>query len=699
MNTLSILAVILAATFGDSPDAVKTFHLKPGAPEGAGTAEAPFGSFAAAQKAVRAAVADDALPKGAVQVVVADGTYFLPETVTFGAADAGTEQHPVVWRAATKGGARFTGGVGVPKFKKLKPDDPAYGRIPEVARGHVGVSDLRKAGITDYGIIPGVGVSSPKGVMELVWDGRPQALAGWPNEGFTGIAAVPDLGKDADGKRIRATSFTYADDRVGTWANEPEPYGNGFFCYNWAAATVPFGKIDPATKTVEQKGNGNHYGFSKAGFWRGINLLCELDSPGEYYIDRATGRLYYWPTTDRTDPEGALTVTKNLLAARGLSRVTFAGLVFENCRGTALEFRNGSDVALEACTVRRIGQRGVIFAGMRNSRISGCDVSWCGAGAISADGGNPDKLEQANIRIENCHLHHYSYTAYTYAAAVAFHGCGVTITRCTVHDGPHTALIFGGREHTISYNEVHSVCIESGEMGAIYCGRDWTLCGNVIRGNWIHDIYSPRSQPNRAIMLDDGAAGIEMYENRFERIGEGISLSAIGNRIENNLFVSNGTPISVWQNWTKPEHYKPSHYTHKSLLDRFYTLKVHEEPWKSKYPYLGMIDDAIVSGKMRARETRSTIKRNCVVSCFPASASGFWIDEFRDRRYAITEETWDVADNVFEAGQTPAGWKPLPPLSEIGVYESPLRASWPVVHAVNVKYDKFFPWARKGKAK
>ena len=105
------------------------------------------------------------------------------------------------------------------------------------------------------------------------------------------------------------------------------------------------------------------------------------------------------------------------------------------------------------------------------------------------------------------------------------------------------------------------------------------------------------------------------------------------------------------------------------------------------------------NSKENVGTARSTIKRNCVVSCFPASASGFWIDEFRDRRYAITEETWDVADNVFEAGQTPAGWKPLPPLSEIGVYESPLRASWPVVHAVNVKYDKFFPWARKRKAK
>lgn len=36
-------------------------------------------------------------------------------------------------------------------------------------------------------------------------------LAEWPNDGFTGIAAVPDMGRDANGRRIRAKSFTYAD--------------------------------------------------------------------------------------------------------------------------------------------------------------------------------------------------------------------------------------------------------------------------------------------------------------------------------------------------------------------------------------------------------------------------------------------------------------------------------------------------------
>ena len=29
--------------------------------------------------------------------------------------------------------------------------------------------------------------------------------------------------------------------------------------------------------------------------YRALNLLEELDQPGEYYVDRAAGRLYFWP--------------------------------------------------------------------------------------------------------------------------------------------------------------------------------------------------------------------------------------------------------------------------------------------------------------------------------------------------------------------------------------------------------------------
>lgn len=49
-------------------------------------------------------------------------------------------------------------------------------------------------------------------------------------------------------------------------------------------------KFRPNTKT----------GVKKGGRWYAVNILAELDSAGEYYIDRAAGVLYLWPTAPLT---------------------------------------------------------------------------------------------------------------------------------------------------------------------------------------------------------------------------------------------------------------------------------------------------------------------------------------------------------------------------------------------------------------
>ncbi len=45
------------------------------------------------------------------------------------------------------------------------------------------------------------------------------------------------------------------------------------------------------------------YGFSEKAKFYGINLLSELDAPGEFYLDRRAnsssfGTLFFWPPAD-----------------------------------------------------------------------------------------------------------------------------------------------------------------------------------------------------------------------------------------------------------------------------------------------------------------------------------------------------------------------------------------------------------------
>ena len=662
------------------------FYLRLGAVDGNGTKDSPFGSFEVAQKAVRKAVADPTAQPGSVVVTVLDGSYFIDKPVRFTKYDSGTALHPVVWRAQTRGGVRFTGGISVPKLEKLSHDDPNWSRIPERARSHVSVADLKAAGITDYGVVKANGVGGP--YMELVWDGRFQTLARWPNDGWTGV----EHGVVCHTNIVE--SFQYSDERVSRWTDEPAPYGNGFFAYNWHADRVAFEKIDPSTKTIWQKGRGSIYGYfktgfwlSRAGLWYGYNLLCELDAPGEYYIDRERGRLYFWPPSARKDTRASnceLTITDSLFGLSGVSLLGFEGFRIENCRNKAVALSGCSDIRFAACSFANMGDKAVTAFNSRNCRIVGCDIAWCGEGGISIQGGDGKTLSHGNLVVENCHIHHFALMSLAYAPAVQTWGCGNAVRNCTIHDGPHAAIIFWGREHEFLRNEIHSVCLDCGEMGAIYTGRDFTFCGNRVEANYIHDIYVPRGEPNRGVMLDDSVAGITVSSNVFVRVGEGVSLASIGNAVENNLFVSNFPPISAWSNFAAPGVLKNPYWANGERMCRLAGLPVHEEPWKTKYPYLGLLDDAIKTGDIRDPATRTSIRRNMSVGGTTN------LVHFQDKahpkqasRYVYTPTGWLIEDNA--ADVPPNGFARLLPLSNVGVQDTSERFSWPISHPVTIK--------------
>ena len=104
-----------------------------------------------------------------------------------------------------------------------------------------------------------------------------------------------------------------------------------------------------------------------------------------------------------------------------------------------------------------------------------------------------------------------------------------------------------------------------------------------------------------------------------------------------------------------------------------------------------MIDDAIKSGKLRDPATRSVIRSNFVWKS-PAD----WC-HFSGARYAYSPKTWLLESNYISADGTKMdtsfavaqGFKKLPPKSQMGVYESPERLTWPISHPVTIKCKSF----------
>lgn len=76
-----------------------------GADSNTGAADAPLATLVAAQQKARAFAG-----KEAVTIHVADGIYYLPETLVLTNADSGTEQFPVRYVSDNEGGAVLSGG-------------------------------------------------------------------------------------------------------------------------------------------------------------------------------------------------------------------------------------------------------------------------------------------------------------------------------------------------------------------------------------------------------------------------------------------------------------------------------------------------------------------------------------------------------------------------------------------------------------
>ena len=571
-----------------------------------GTIDRPFGSFEEAKAAVRESVVDGDLAPGIVEVVLKDGMYNIVSAVRFEREDSGSARHPVRWRSQSRLGARISGGIGIPPFRKLT-DKQILSRLPSCAQGKVLVSDM--SALAKSGALDSIGWRKGNVQAELVCGGNVQMLARWPNDGYANIAKTPGIGHWYEKGKPKTTGFGYEDNRICRWKDESEPRANGFFFHDWASNDIAIESIDPSHKMIFANTNGWQMGmdcgFSREGIWYGYNLLCELDAPGEYFIDKKKWCVYFWPHKGDDTKTCRLTYSGGILRiGRDVSNITFAGLVFEDCRGDAIRAKSTYDVTFMACVFRNIGLQAFQNDGAWRTKIIGCDIYNAGAGGLLFRGGNKESLQRADTIIENCHIHHYSTRALSYTAAVSLNGCGLQLLRNTIHDGPHEAIKLDGPENAIVSNEIYSVGLDCGEMGAIYSYRTWLLAGSRVMANYIHDIYNPRYERNRGMMLDGGSAGVTVSSNVFENVAVGVSVGAIGNKIEGNAFINCKPPIEAWHVSLSKKKFSPS--IRNSLLD----AHVDSRLWKDRYPFLSKALQVLESEKQRPAEIRTEICGN-----------------------------------------------------------------------------------------
>lgn len=698
-----------------------------GSDRNAGTKARPFRTFEKARDVIRSKKKENVFPKGGITVFIRGGTYYMDSPFTLTAEDSGTPDGPIVYRAYPGEKVRLIGGVFLSRFCPVT-DTEVLNRIPQEAHTKVLQVDLKAAGITNYGKLYPRGYGSTyqcdasplwgqpyPSAAELFYKDKRMELARWPNEGWarTGDTALPGLKLEtySYGVYNKAGKFRYIGNRPERWKGEDEIWMKGYWSQTYEQHHRLVKDIDTGTKiiTLDAKPRPEVCrGFPYFAY----NILGELDRPGEWYLDRKTGILYFWPPGDFKNNDIWLsTLAGSVVTTQGASYTVFHDLLIEGSWEYGIHMTAGNYNLISKSTVRNTGKAAILVEGGRYDSIVGCDIYGTGDGGIILEVGEENRkmsrgrlayfskdLEPVGHLVENCHIHHINQVGGGYGAGVYLGGCGQRMRNNLIHDNSYQAVHFRGNDHLIEYNEVYDVSHEPRDHGVFYINESSRSIagyrGNVIRFNFVHHIcshQSPHETQGLSGLYLDGVipAGVTAYGNMFYKF-DGLSIYSGGGRdcrFENNLFIDCKTAISQGD--------RQGYLLNEDLKKRWIenVSEVLEYPrWRERFPQLiGTLEEEplglpinnvyqtnIATGiKDDFLSIPTGIEKYQVISCNWTDKNGnpFFMDrDNRDFRLAYGSPVFYYI-----------GFEPIP-VNRIGVYKDPLRCSWPIDKSPAGKY-------------
>lgn len=537
-------------------------YVEAGAQNGDGSFSSPLGSLQEAKDKVRE-IKKQGYPKGGITVYFREGTYRITETVDFGSEDSGKDGAPVIYSAYGNENVRFVGGMEL-EMSDFKEVTDEYGKsaIPEKALSKVKCVNLSDMGIEDVGRLHYYGHSiyyvrqieglnlNEKPSPELLFNGTAMTPARYPNDDYAVIDKVISGGTEIqtwlskssqEREEIPPVIIKGASERLERWVNAKDPWVYGYWKWDWSDQSMRIADIDVENGTFTTDIPSAYIPLQGQRFYA-YNLLEELDAPGEYYIDRDTKILYFYPPENN----GTLILTlleKAFANMNGAENITFKSISMEGSRDNAIYMSKCRNITIEHCVIDKTQGVG-IFGESENIGINilSNHIKNTGKSGISLVGGDFAEGKPSENVIKNNWVHNFGRIQKTYCYGIYIRGYAMKVMYNKVHTCPHAAIGFMGNDNLIEYNEIYDALKETDDMGAIYTGRQKICRGNIIRNNYIHDLYS--NSENSAgifgVYLDDTMDGTTVEQNVFENI-RGSAVFVNGGRdnfIQNNILIN-----------------------------------------------------------------------------------------------------------------------------------------------------------------
>lgn len=528
---------------------MKLYVATNGSDNAAGTLEAPLASLLGARNRIRE-IKKNGMPSGGITVYVRGGTYLFNESLTFTEEDSGTADAIISYRAYPGEKVTLCGGYAMDsaEFKPVTDED-VLRRVPKEAREHLLVYDMNihgdiKLEEVDYS-------SSTKLPSQLIVNGEAMSVARWPNVGWATSGEVIDAGsRPDDGPRKRGFTIEYDDPRPERWTEAENAWLYGFWLLDYGASYTKIVNIDRDKNWI----SGQHYTrWGCLGYKRfyAINLLEEIDIPGEWFLSTETGKLYIWP---KDGFEGSMPILSNLegtlIDIDSAQHLLFRDLIIEGTRGNLVEL-NGKNNLIAGCTIRNSGYTGVVIGGYNNG-LRDSEIYNTGRYCVEIGGGDRVTLTPGNNYIDNCDIHHSGRIQTTACCVTFYNGVGNRLTNSYVHDSPAQGVCMSKViDCVMEYNQLDIISTMMADSGGVYTTLEQTNYGNIVRYNLIRDVMGLPGAGGAVVVglyFDAASSGVTVYGNTV--VGSDVGMLVNGGRevnAYNNVLIDcEKEAIMIW---------------------------------------------------------------------------------------------------------------------------------------------------------
>ena len=548
--------VMNSAGSANTSDQINFYVASDGKDSNPGTATSPFATLSRARAAVRKHVSNGLTNN--VLVLIRGGTYLQNETLTFGPADSGTEKYSITYAAVPGEKVVLSGGRKITGWRK-GPTEIWTAEVPEVKAGgwyfrQLFINEKRATR-----------ARTPKSNDKIPWwsiKTSAATLESPPAENvpipITLTGPIKAYKNPADVELVYIANNEEGRKRLGS-INEkdqtltlapPNRWNSRKFLNDWSLSLPAAGKACYLENALEM-----------------------LDQPGEWYLDRQTGVLSYWPRQgeDLTRDEViAPVLQKTMLAIVGTHEQPVMNLRFKGIHAQYVDWplppwgymplfccnlQTGTDskpghrpmdATIEyefarSCNftdggIAHVGGIGLCLRnGTANNHIEGNEICDLGGGGLAAGYANsaggyfyaappPGQDEYKGYRISNNYIHHCGMDYYGAVGVLMCATRDAVVSHNLIHDttyfgigvaGSQDPKVLFAQNNVFEYNHIFNAMKVTIDGAALYVTFAQADRGCLVRGNLIHDTQGNRyaTQGNTSFGEHPPSAGIYLDGN------------------------------------------------------------------------------------------------------------------------------------------------------------------------------------------